>query len=87
MRAHLSKIVILLRRLLIVCCTDMMRFFSFCEDVKEPLLDANDNQNLHQTMYSNTHDGTPYGDYTDQAKSHYANKLDMHEWNNPPLTS
>ena len=55
----------------------MMRFLSLCEDVTESLLDANDNQSLHQTLHSNTHEGTPYGDYTDQAKSYYADVLDM----------
>ena len=55
----------------------MTRFLSLCEDVTESPLDANDNQSLHQTLYSNTHEGTPHGDYTDQAESNYAYALDM----------
>ena len=86
MRAHLSKIVILLRR--------VANCMLHRHDEIPLFLRRRQSLSLMQMITRaftkhciRIHDGTPYGDYTDQAESHYADKLDMHEWDNPPLTS
>ena len=58
--------------------TDMMRFLSFFV-VTESLLDANDNQSLHQTLVIEvlTPKGTTYDAYTEHVESRYVVALNM----------